>query len=378
MINNLGVIHSNENTILTGSNAVISNLMPGVLNLWYRYKTSYKDLGVYVDEEDDDGNYDILYVREPLKFELLNKFYSWSPDRKSFSTILSKGNLVLDFKNSINIEANPPSKYLPIKKSINKLHSGYNFLANNILINSNSINISSNINSNNELSVISSGDIIVKDSHLSSKKSLSLISNKNIELNQVDLTAKDGVVLAKNGNIDYTLNPISAFNENNVLTPPAINVSDSILFQSGKDITFNNIEINNANFLSLISQGDIKIQRNESELFKILPYFHLYNKESALSKMESWKRRGDITFTAGKDIISQGIKYHSDKAITFNTGQDIFLASKSIKEADPFFSDIYYPQLQSKLFSDDNLILNAARDVDLSSTVLNSKDKVKR
>ncbi|PNL47990.1 filamentous hemagglutinin N-terminal domain-containing protein [Proteus mirabilis] len=376
LINNLGVIHSNENTILTGSNAVISNLMPGELNLWYRYKTSYKDLGVYVDEEDDDGNYDILYVREPLKFELLNKFYSWSPDRKSFSTILSKGNLVLDFKNSINIEANPPSKYLPIKKSINKLHSGYNFLANNILINSNSINISSNINSNNELSVISSGDIIVKDSHLSSKKSLSLISNKNIELNQVDLTAKDGVVLAKNGNIDYTLNPISAFNENNVLTPPAINVSDSILFQSGKDITFNNIEINNANFLSLISQGDIKIQRNESELFKILPYFHLYNKESALSKTESWKTRGDITFTAGKDIISQGIKYHSDKAITFNAGQDIFLASKSIKEADPFFSDIYYPQLQSKLFSDDNLILNAARDVDLSSTVLNSKDKV--
>lgn len=378
LINNLGVIHSNENTILTGSNAVISNLMPGELNLWYRYKTSYKDLGVYVDEEDDNGNYDILYVREPLKFELLNKFYSWSPDRKSFSTILSKGNLVLDFKNSINIEANPSSKYLPIKKSINKLHSGYNFLANNILINSNSINISSNINSNNELSVISSGDIIVKDSHLSSKKSLSLISNKNknIELNQVDLTAKDGVVLAKNGNIDYTLNPISAFNENNVLTPPAINVSDSILFQSGKNITFNNIEINNANFLSLISQGDIKIQRNESELFKILPYFHLYNKESALSKTENWKTRGDITFTAGKDIISQGIKYHSDKAITFNAGQDIFLASKSIKEADPFFSDIYYPQLQSKLFSDDNLILNAARDVDLSSTVLNSKDKV--
>lgn len=102
----------------------------------------------------------------------------------------------------------------------------------------------------------------------------------------------------------------------------------------------------------------------------------MYNKEPALSKTESWKTRGDIIFTAGKDIISQGIKYHSDKAITFNAGQDIFLASKSIKEADPFFSDIHYPQLQSKLFSDNNLILNAARDIDLSSTVLNPKDKV--
>ncbi|WP_235376105.1 DUF637 domain-containing protein, partial [Proteus faecis] len=70
------------------------------------------------------------------------------------------------------------------------------------------------------------------------------------------------------------------------------------------------------------------------------------------------------------------IKYNSNKAITFNVGQDIFLSSKSIKEANTFFSDVHYPQLQSKLFSNNNLILNAARDIDLSSTVLNSKDKV--
>lgn len=376
LVNKLGVIRSNKNTILTGSNAVISNLRSGELNLWYKYKTAYDYLGVYVDEEDDEGNYDILYVREPLKFVLVNKFYSWLPDGNDSLTISSKGNLILDFKDSINIETKPSSKYSPTKRLFNKTPSSYEILANNILINSSSINISSNIKSNNDLSIISNNNITIKDAQLSSKKSLSLISNKDIDLNQVDLTAKDSVVLAKNGKIDYTLNPISAFNENNVLAPPVINVSDSVLFQSGQGITFNNIEVNNANSLSLIAHGDIKIQRDESALFKILPYFHLYTQEPALSKTESWKARGDIIFTSGKDIISQGIKYHSDKAITFNAGQDIFLASKSIKEADPFFSDVYYPQLQSKLFSDNNLILNAARDIDLSSTVLNSKDKV--
>lgn len=376
LVNKLGVIRSNKNTILTGSNAVISNLGSGELNLWYKYKTAYDHLGVYADEEDDEDNYDILYVREPLKFELVNKFYSWLPDGNDSLTISSKGNLILDFKDSINIETKPPSKYSPTKRLINKTPSSYDFLANNILINSSSINISSNIKSNNDLSIISNNDITIKDAQLSSEYSLSLISNKNIELNQVDLTAKDSVVLAKNGNIDYTLNPISAFNENNVLTPPVINVSDSVLFQSGQGITFNNIEINNANSLSVIAHGDIKIQRDESALFKILPYFHLYTQEPALAKTESWKTRGDITFTSGKDIISQGIKYNSNKAITFNVGQDIFLSSKSIKEANTFFSDVHYPQLQSKLFSNNNLILNAARDIDLSSTVLNSKDKV--
>ncbi|WP_235410254.1 filamentous hemagglutinin N-terminal domain-containing protein [Proteus terrae] len=83
LVNKLGVIRSNKNTILTGSNAVISNLGSGELNLWYKYKTAYDHLGVYADEEDDEDNYDILYVREPLKFELVNKFYSWLPNRNN-------------------------------------------------------------------------------------------------------------------------------------------------------------------------------------------------------------------------------------------------------------------------------------------------------
>ncbi|MBG3079360.1 DUF637 domain-containing protein [Proteus mirabilis] len=371
-------ILANNNSILTGKDAYFLDCSIGQLDKWVIYKNSgilpeINPLFEIPNNQVEKSNYRKEYIYIPyvstdihsynFKFEKNNEY------------IIAKGNLVLDFKNSINIETKVPFQYSKIKKIINKSHSGYNVLASNILLNSSSINVSSNIKSNNDLSVISSGDLIVKDSHLSSKKSLNLISNKNIALSQVDLTAKDGVVLAKNGNIDYTLNPTSAFNENNISTPPVINVYNSMLFQSGENTTFNNIEVNNANSFNLISSGDIKIQRNESELFKILPYFHLYTQEPVLSKTESWKTRGDITFTSGKDIISQGIKYHSDKAITFNAGQDIFLASKSIKEADPFFSDVYYPQLQSKLFSDNNLILNAARDIDLSSTILNSKDK---
>ncbi|MEQ5177737.1 DUF637 domain-containing protein [Proteus genomosp. 6] len=377
--NHQSYIFANNNSILTGRDAYFLDYSIGQLDKW----VIYKNRGVFPEinplfeipnNQVEKSKYRKEYEYIPyVSTDICSYDFKFENNNEH---IMAKGNLTLDFKNSINIETKVPFKYSKIKRLINKLHSGYNILASNILINSDSINISSNIKSNNDLSIISNDDITINDVQLSSKNSLSLISNKNIELNQVDLTAKDSVVLAKNGNINYTLNPISAFNQNNVLTPPVINVPNSILFQSGGDITFNNIEVNNSNSFNLISSGNIKIQRNESALFKILPYFHLYTQETALSKTESWKARGDITFTAGKDIISQGIKYHSDKAITFNAGQDIFLSSKSIKEADPFFSDIHYPQLQSKLFSDNNLILNAARDIDLSSTVLNSKDKV--
>lgn len=377
--NHQSYIFANNNSILTGRDAYFLDYSIGQLDKW----VIYKNRGVFPEinplfeipnNQVEKSKYRKEYEYIPyVSTDICSYDFKFENNNEH---IMAKGNLTLDFKNSINIETKVPFKYSKIKRLINKLHSGYNILASNILINSDSINISSNIKSNNDLSIISNNEITINDVQLSSKNSLSLISNKNIELNQVDLTAKDSVVLAKNGNINYTLNPISAFNENNVLTPPVINVPNSILFQSGGNITFNNIEVNNSNSFNLISSGNIKIQRNESEFFKILPYFHLYTQEPALAKTESWKTRGDITFTSGKDIISQGIKYNSDKAITFNAGQDIFLASKPIKEADPFFSDIHYPQLQSKLFSDNNLILNAARDIDLSSTVLNSKDKV--
>ncbi|HCR3470629.1 TPA: DUF637 domain-containing protein, partial [Proteus mirabilis] len=122
---------------------------------------------------------------------------------------------------------------------------------------------------------------------------------------------------------------------------------------------------------------NIKIKRDESLFFNLMPNFRDEQYISAfLFNMGLWKSKNNISLMAGKDIVSQGIKYYSNKEITFNAGQDIFLASKLIKEAAPFFSDIHYPQLQSKLFSDNNLILNAARDIDLSSTVLNSKDKI--
>lgn len=55
-----------------------------------------------------------------------------------------------------------------------------------------------------------------------------------------------------------------------------------------------------------------------------------------LFNMGLWKSKNNISLMAGKDIVSQGIKYYSNKEITFNAGQDIFLASKLIKEAAPF------------------------------------------
>ncbi|MCK9781861.1 hypothetical protein, partial [Proteus columbae] len=169
----------------------------------------------------------------------------------------------------------------------------------------------------------------------------------------------------KKGNVNHLFNPATFYSLKGIKLP-FIDISEKIDFYSGKNIDISNVIINKPNEINLSALEDIKINRDESFLLNLVPFI----KDSGyipgfLINMGVWESN-NITFTSGKDIISQGIKYHSDKAITFNAGKDIFLASKSIKKADTFFSDVYYPQLQSKLFSDNNLILNAARDIDLS------------
>ncbi|KLU19676.1 hypothetical protein ABE79_03035, partial [Proteus mirabilis] len=177
----------------------------------------------------------------------------------------------------------------------------------------------------------------------------------------------------KKGDINHLFNPTTFYALKGIKSP-YIDISEKIDFHSGKNIYISNVIINKPNEINLSALEDIKINRDESFLLNLVPFI----RDSGyipgfLINMGVWKSNNNIVFTSGKDIISQGIKYHSDKAITFNAGQDIFLSSKSIKEADPFFSDVHYPQLQSKLFSDNNLILNAARDIDLTSTSIKFK-----
>lgn len=237
------------------------------------------------------------------------------------------------------------------------------------------MNVSLNLTANDSLSIIADKSININNSKLLADENISLTAIDTIKFENIDVTAKYFSAITKKGNISHLFNPTTFYTLKGIKSP-YVDIPEKIYFNSGKNIDISNVIINKSNELNLSALEDIKINRDESFLFNLVPFIRDSGYIPAFLINMGVLESNNITFTSGKDIISQGIKYHSDKEITFNAGQDIFLASKSIKEADPFFSDIYYLQLQSKLFSDDNLILNAARDVDLSSTVLNSKDKV--
>ncbi|MCB6145554.1 hypothetical protein LHK12_11995 [Providencia rettgeri] len=199
---------------MTGQNASISSFNSGKLNLWYKYDTSNADLGKFADESDDDGTYDIFYVSEPVDFKLIDKLYSWAPEALNYKTISAGNNVVLDFKNAINLESKLPNTEKPIAKIVQVGNASFAITAKNIVLNSNNINISTNLQSENDLSIIAGQNINIHDAQLVAKQSQSLIANNDLNLKQVNLTAKDSTLIAKNGDLQYSLNPVSAFKDN--------------------------------------------------------------------------------------------------------------------------------------------------------------------
>ncbi|HHE6469516.1 TPA: DUF637 domain-containing protein [Providencia rettgeri] len=375
LISDFGKITAKNNVILTGKNASISSFNSGKLDLWYKYDRSNADLGKFADESDDDGTYDIFYVSEPIDFKLIDKLYSWVPEALNYKTISAGNNVVLDFKNTINLESKLPSTEKPIAKIVQAGNPFFAVTAKNIILNSNNINISTNLQSENDLSIIAGQNINIHDAQLVAKQSQSLIANNDLNLKQVNLTAKDSTLIAKNGNLQYSLNPVSAFKDN-VLSPPVINAVNSLHIQAGKNITFDNAQLAKTNKLTLSANDNIVIRRDESNLMKLAASEPIANINALLKKTGNWASSGEMNLTAGKNIEARGIAFNSGKSLTFNAGQDILLGSKAIKDVDNVFKTHRYPELRSQLIANGNITLNAARDIDLQSANLQSKDKI--
>ncbi|MEX9906707.1 DUF637 domain-containing protein [Providencia rettgeri] len=375
LVSDFGKIAAKNNVILTGQNASISSFNSGKLDLWYKYDRSNADLGKFADESDDDGTYDIFYVGEPVDFKLIDKLYSWAPEALNYKTISAGNNVVLDFKNAINLESKLPNTEKPIAKIVQVGNPSFAITAKNIVLNSNNINISTNLQSENDLSIIAGQNININHAQLVAKQSQSLIANNDLNLKQVNLTAKDSTLIAKNGDLQYSLNPVSAFKDN-VLSPPVINAANSLHIQAGKNITFDNAQLAKTNKLTLSANDNIVIHRDESDLMKLVASEPVANINVLLTKIGNWTSSGEINLTAGKNIEARGIAFNSGKLLTFNAGQDILLGSKAIKDVDHVFKTNRYPELRSQLIANGNITLNAARDIDLQSANLQSTDKV--
>ncbi|WP_322958012.1 DUF637 domain-containing protein [Providencia huashanensis] len=358
LINQHSTIQATNNLIATGNNITVRQNILGELNRWDKYKKNDKSSTPKLKFFDYAESYYQLLTKE-TKIDLLK----------------AGNNLILDFKNAINIENKLPTTEYPITKTLVGGATLSAITAKNILFNSNNINISTNLQSENDLSIIAGQNININHAQLVAKQSQSLIANNELTLKQANLIAKDSTLIAKNGNISYGLNPVTAFRDN-VLSPPVINATNSLHIQAGKNITFDNAQLAKTNKLTLSANDNIFIRRDESNLMKLAASEPAANINALLTNTGNWTSSSELSLTAGKSIEARGITFNSGKSLTLNAGLDILLGSKAIKDVDNVFKTNRYPELRSQLIANGNITLNAARDIDLQSANLQSKDKI--
>nr|WP_279169485.1 hemagglutinin repeat-containing protein [Providencia huaxiensis] len=372
LTNEGGTISAVANMILTGDTFNNEEFLTGRLSTY----ATYNPVFTVEQEQRYLNDYNLGSYRELNKFwSEYTKQYAWMTSKIIPSELTAGNNVVLDFKNAINLESKLPSTEKPIAKIVQVGNPSFAITAKNIVLNSNNINISTNLQSENDLSIIAGQNINIHDAQLVAKQSQSLIANNDLNLKQVNLTAKDSTLIAKNGNLQYSLNPVSAFKDN-VLSPPVLNAANSLHIQAGKNITFDNAQLAKTNKLTLSANDNIFIRRDESNLMKLAASEPVANINALLTKTGNWASSGEINLTAGKNIEAHGIAFNSGKSLTFNAGQDILLGSKAIKDVDNVFKTNRYSELRSQLIANGNITLNAARDIDLQSANLQSKDKI--
>ncbi|MGV2934372.1 DUF637 domain-containing protein [Providencia sp. AGC89] len=375
LTNNQSKIAAANDIIATGMNANNIDYKLGELNKWEKYiPEGVKPVfDIPLDKLKDyilDGKKD-----KTVPYKYTGSDYIYSIKNTSNPSISAGKSIVFDFKGNVNFESNLPISNVPLSKITQFGGPLSNIKAKNILVNASNVNISSNVDAGNDLSIIASQNININNAQLISNQSQSLIANNDLTLKQASLNAKDSTLIAKNGNIQYNLNPISAFKDN-VLSPPTINASNSLHIQAGKSVTFDNAQLAKTNKLTVSANDNIIIRRDESNLMKLATSEPVANINTLLTKTGSWSSSGEMNLTAGKNIEARGITFNSGKSIAFNAGQDILLGSKAIKDADNIFKTNRYPELRSQLIANGNITLNAARDMDLQSANLQSKDKI--
>lgn len=370
---------NNHNGLITAKNNVI--MTGGVLEYQPRYSYRVNDFFIYRQDKNQDSithanGYPIqgIWVEIPYKKEEVIKQLIFENKAKDNQGIRAGNNLVLDFTQKIILSPAVASEYNQVNYSTT-IHSAP-FSAKNMVINTHQLDINNSKLIADNITLLSEL-LNIAGSELSAVKSLSLLTQKDLNLSQNTLSGADITLISKNGNIflKNTKSPIfKALNTNTGLNQ--LTATNALLINAGKSMIFENTLLNKAKTLNIIANDSIVIRRDESNLMKLAASEPTQNINALLTKIGNWASSGEINLTAGKNIEARGIAFNSGKSIAFNAGQDILLGSKSIKDADDVFKTNRYPELRSQLIANGNITLNAARDIDLQSANLQSKDKI--
>ncbi|WP_264627236.1 DUF637 domain-containing protein [Candidatus Symbiopectobacterium sp. NZEC135] len=347
--NNQSDITAKENLILTGNNFQSSRLITG-----FEIATN---------------------LLLPSNKKITEKI--WVNDETYSGKLQAGGGLVLDFKDSIAFGNRTHAKIKEYGYPNRALKNEIDIAtAKNILIKSKDVTLNSGFKASQNLTAIVDNTISVDSAILQAGNEFAITAINNITTTQSHLKGKRINLLSRTGDVRF--NPIEPrdYGPDKKQKISYLSAQDNLDIFAGKTIYFENVSLEKPKQITFTAGNDIQVSRNESTLTYPLLGTKLPIDDALIKQAGLWESSGDITLSAGRNILLQGMTLTSDKSITLGAGQDINLAPRAINNNDDdVFKFQRRPEMRSQLTAKDNISLNAARDINLQGVTANAANQ---
>ncbi|WP_445375075.1 DUF637 domain-containing protein [Photorhabdus tasmaniensis] len=386
LLNAASKIAAAKDIILTGKTFNNHNTILGRIDGYTKYRLpDSKDLSNLGSSMDDiKKNYQGFTIDDPKYRSLIKeKEYSGFSQLQIIPAIISAGqNFVADFKDNINI-GNSSLPYDPkMIQEVVVTEIPESIKAKNILLHAGEINVSSFMNTVENITFVAEDSIKIRKGMLKSANNISISAPNNIELYQSELKSNDITLISRLGEVkSYTSQSPHYFHSDGLRWLGSIEASRDLTVSAGSNLYLHNTLLApQSRNISLSANRGIKIE-NDNEVLSSLMLSRpmtaqreqeLFNRMLSAGKI---KATGSIMMNSGSlPLELRGANMTAGKDISLTSAHDINLNYRELDpKFKPLFSSTRTSELVSKVHAGGNLLINSGRNLSAQSAVLSAK-----
>ncbi|HEJ0330007.1 TPA: DUF637 domain-containing protein [Serratia marcescens] len=383
LLNEQSNIKAEKDLILTGKDFTVKSLQFGQKDLYWRLGTATFGVGdIARDEDAPPGNWDLLYVTEKAPYTKQQELRSWQAKGYQQSLINAGNNLVVDVKNTINIDTPlpyDPSNIIEVGNSPRVDTLG----ANNILLHAGKIFLTDSVGARTDLTIQADDQVNLGQAALSAGRELSITAINNIDAWQSRLQGTQVNLISRSGNIkSHSAITTRYFHPDGNVAFANITAND-LTVNAGKNILLNDTELHVGWNITGMAGKSFTIFNND----RLLPPSALLTSTERVSGQQHFNRafaapgkaevRENITIIAGENIDLPGTYLKATLDMVLNAGKSVLLGLRTVNPSySHYFSSSRTPELRASINGMRSLQISAGMDIAAPGAYLYSDGNV--
>ena len=376
LLNDQSNIKAEKDLILTGKDFTVKSLQFGQKDLYWRLGTSTFGVGdIARDEDAPPGDWDLLYVTEKAPYTKRGELQGWQTKGEQKSSITAGNNLIVDVKNTINIDT--PLPYDPAQiTEVTVIPRGETLSAKNVLLKAGTIKLSDVVVAKENVTLLADNNIALQQGVIQAGNSVAMTAINNIDLWQSNVNALDITLLSRNGPV-YSVTSAGPhfFNADGSRWFSSLYARGDLTIQAGQDVLLLDSVLADGKNITINAGTGLKVWRSNGLLnyTKIEPGSQAavqqrYN--DALNAPGNLGASGSITLSSNGFLDMRGARVTAGQDVSIVSGNSLDLNPRDTPPYANLFPESQTPLRGSRITAGRNILLHAARDIGLQGATV--------